>query len=48
MLITVREYHVTPDGHQYGIIEHIFHAMRKAKEFIKSYAGTGMLMLIED
>jgi hypothetical protein len=47
-LITVREYHVAPDGHQYSIKERLFHFMEDALAFISSYKGTGILDLIED
>jgi hypothetical protein len=47
-LITVRCYHVAPDGHQYSIVETMFHSMKRALAFIKSYKGTGTLELIED
>lgn len=48
MLFTVRIFHITADGHQYGIIERLFHSLKAALAFSESYKGTGTLEIIED
>lgn len=48
MLYSIREYHVAPNGHQYGIKYYVGLVWDAAQEFIKNYKGTGHLFLYED
>lgn len=48
MLYSIREYHVAPNGHQWGIRYYVNLLWEQAQEFIKNYKGTGILDLYED
>lgn len=48
MLYSIREYHVAPDGHQYGIRYYANLLWEQAQNLIQNYKGTGHLFLYED
>lgn len=43
ILYSIREYHVAPDGHQWGIRYYCNMLLSQAYEFIRNYTGNGSL-----